>query len=477
MVNRFERMVRQVRRWRGGSGAAPLVVSPQLTDADLRRLRPTIDDCISGRGGEVAARRRATAIGATFLELDPVGQRRFFELLAREYGPDRSAIDGAVAALSGAGDEAEPRAGAETALREALVPRRERLLRRFIGLEGGLPFVIDLREALLDVRGADPALRRLDGELRALLESWFDVALLRLERLSWDSPAVLLEKLIEYEAVHAIESWDDLRGRMGPGRRIYAFVHPAMAADPLIFVEVALTRGIAARLPPLLDHAAVSAPVAGADTAIFYSISNAHRGLTGVSLGDFLIKRVVEELTADLPDIRNFATLSPIPGFRPWLEVALGEVPSPLAAGERLHLAPDDPDRAEERLLAAMANDAWLADPVRSLELRPVLQRLCSHYLLEVRSGARAVDPVAHFHLSNGARVDRLNWAANPTPTGLRRSLGFMVNYRYSVPHIEANHDRYVSSGEISASEAVRDLLEPLSAPRRDADGGRLLGR
>lgn len=478
VVNRFERMLRQVRRWRGPVETVPLVLSPGLVDADVRRLRPVIDDCISGRGGEVAARRRATTIGAAFLQLDQVGHRRFFELLAREYGTDRQAMDAAMARLVACDDDAEARQRAEAALREALVPRRERLLRHFIGLEGGLPFLIDLREALLDVRGDDPGLRRLDGELRSLLESWFDVGLLRLERLSWDSPAALLEKLIEYEAVHAIESWDDLRGRMGAGRRIYAFLHPAMAVDPLIFVEVALTRGLARALPPLLDHRRNGVDVGEADTAIFYSISNAHRGLAGVRLGDFLIKRVVEEVSRDLPGVKQFATLSPIPGFRPWLEAALADAVSPLTPAERVHLAPDEPDRAEARLLAALSTDGWLDDPVRSRELRPVLERLCAHYLLELRQGSRALDPVAHFHLSNGARVEHVNWAANPSPAGVSRSFGMMVNYRYWVEHIEANHDRYVVQGEIPASDEVRALLEPPPPPRRrEAEPGRLPGR
>jgi malonyl-CoA decarboxylase len=462
-------MVQQVRRWRGAPDTAPPVVSPALTDADLARLRPVIDHCISGRGGEVAARRRATAIAGTFLELDSGGQRRFFELLAREYGTEPVAVDEAAAALTAAaGPGARRRAEAE--LREALVPRRERLLRHFIGLEGGLPFLIDLREALLDLRAGDPELAALDAELRSLLEGWFDVGLLRLRRLTWDSPASLLAKLIEYEAVHAIESWDDLRGRLGPGRRISAFLHPAMPDDPLIFVEVALTRGMADALAPLLDHTGAGADPDDADTAIFYSISNSHRGLAGVSLGDFLLKRVVEQLSAELPHLRRFATLSPIPGFRAWLESAIADGLSPLTPGERHHLAPGDPDRADERLTQLTAGQRWLDDAETVRRVRPVLERLGAHYLLEVRHRGRAIDPVAHFHLSNGARVERLNWAANPTPVGLSRSFGLMVNYRYSIRHLEANHDRYVPGGEVVAADAVRDLLEPM-APPRGSDG------
>jgi malonyl-CoA decarboxylase len=482
-VNRFERMLRHVRGWRGAGGVPALVVSADLGPDDLRVLRPVIDDCISGRGGEVAARRRATSVAAAFAHLGPTGQRRFFDLLAHSYGADRPAVDAALLALGTVTGEAgsdiansEPggeRQRLEAELRRALVPRRERLFRRFLGLEGGLPFLVSLREALLDVRHGDPALGALDAELRDLLEGWFDVALLRLERLTWQSPAALLERLIEYEAVHAITSWDDLRGRMGPARRCYAFLHPAMPDDPLIFVEIALTRGVATTLAPLLDHEAARADDEEPDTAVFYSISNAHRGLAGVSLGDFLIKQVVERLRAELPGIRRFVTLSPVPGFRSWLEAAVAEGRAPLGPGERAHLCPDDPALAEERLLAAVATDHWISDARRE-HLRPVLERACAHYLLGAKRDGRAADPVAHFHLSNGASVDRIDWLADPGRQGLRRSFGMMVNYRYALEHIEANHDRYVLQGEIRASGTVRDLLEPMPAPRaRPVEPGR----
>ena len=267
------------------------------------------------------------------------------------------------------------------------------------------------------------------ADLRAMLEGWFDAGFLELQQITWNSPAALLEKLIEYEAVHAIESWDDLRGRLGPARRCYAFLHPGMPDDPLIFVEVALERGIPAALGPILDHAADRSAATEADTAVFYSISNCHRGLAGVSLGDFLIKRVVEQLSAELPNIATFVTLSPMPGFRRWLET--------LDDGPELPALPDPMEDQRERLL-----------------------RLAAEYLVRQKRRDRAADPVAHFHLTNGARLERINWGANPVEIGWDRSLGMMVNYLYRLRDIETNHDRYVATGDVSTSDEIRKLLD-----------------
>ncbi len=464
-----------------------------------------IDDCIDGRGGEMAARRRATSIGRALLDLDQTGRRRFFELLADDYDHDHVAVDTAIARVLRATDP-ELRRSAEAELAQTLRPRRDRLLRRFVGIDGGLAFLIELRESLLPMRKTSSRLREVDNELRQILTSWFDVALLRLERLDWDSPASLLEKLIEYEAVHAITSWDDLRGRLGPARRCFAFLHPSMPGEPLIFVEVALTTGISEALPPLLDHDADRSEEA-ADTAIFYSISNCHAGLAGVPLGDLLIKQVVQRLTLEVPSVTTFATLSPIPGFRTWLLGAIkterdgamnsagagplddaaadnGETPtthsgaavdqsdsaqltaeqaptadSLLTPEEQLILSPTDANRALDVLQDLV--EGPVPGEKATIELfRPVLMRLAARYLLEERRGRGAADPVAHFHLSNGARVERINWWANPEETGWDRGLSMMVNYRYWLDAIEENHDAYVDDGQIVASSAVRRLLE-----------------
>lgn len=443
-----------------GDASSTPTVAPDLPEADLRRLRRLIDDTISGRGGEVAARRKARVIGTSFSTLDAIGRRRFFELLAQDYDGDHLEVDRAIDAVLRA-STTEDRRQAEAELRLSLVPRRERLLRRFADLDGGLPFLVTLREDLLSHLAAEPRLAPVDHDLKQILTGWFDVALLSLERLTWQSPASLLEKLIEYEAVHAIESWDDLKGRLGPGRRCYAFLHPVVPDEPLIFVEVALTRGVATSLPELLDHDA-ERPGDEADTAVFYSISNCQQGLVGVSLGDFLIKSVVERLTVELPNIKNFVTLSPLPGFRRWMRAAVANHDIALTPAEARVLSPDDPNQAEASLARLVEGPSPAGDDPLMARARPVLLRLAADYLLNHRRGLRALDPVAHFHLSNGASIDQLNWRANPSVAGWERGLGMMVNYRYRIRSIERNHDRYVGDGEITASDGVRKLADPV---------------
>lgn len=469
VAQRLERMVQRVRLWRTGSATdpltAPLRVSAELNEPDLATLRVAIDDCLDAKGGEIAARRRATAIGATFLKLDEGGRRNFFRLLADEYDHDDAEVDAAIAAVVES-EDLEVRRSAEHHLAETLRPKRERLLRRFVGLDGGLPFLVDLREELLVHRRSDAAMAAVDADLRSLLEAWFDVALLQLTRLTWtESPAALLQKLIHYEAVHAIESWDDLQGRLGAGRRCYAFTHSMMPGEPLIFVEVALTSGIADSLEPLLDHQADRPDSASADTAIFYSISNCHRGLAGVSLGDFLIKKVVQEISNELPNITQFSTLSPIPGFRTWLVDSLASLGDWAANEDQLLTAEDAALLSSEKVELAnkvlhdLVSSDQLPARVTLNPLEGLLTRLAAVYLVKIQRGDRAKDAVAHFHLSNGARVEQLNWWANPSKTGWERGLSLMVNYRYVLSDIEANHDRYVAEGHVRVADGIRRLL------------------
>lgn len=458
---RLERIVRYVRRWRASSESESLALAGDLPDADLKRLRRAIDQSVEGLGGEVAARRKARIIGTAFSTLDTVGRRRFFELLANEYDGHDEEVDRAIDAVLRASDDGARRQR-EAELREALQPRRERLFRRFAGLDGGLPFLVGLREDLLGHLGADPRLAAVDRDLKRILDGWFDVALLRLERLTWGSSAALLEKLIEYEAVHTIESWGDLKGRLGPARRCYAFLHPAMPDDPLIFVEVALTQGVATSLPVVLDHDAERIKATEADTAIFYSISNCHRGLTGVSLGDFLIKSVAEQLSTELANLKQFATLSPLPGFRRWVKKSIESDELVIHPGEAELLHPEAPSTASEVLAQLVSGRMPLDDDATLAAAKPILLRLAAEYLTDQRRGSNALDPVAHFHLSNGAVIEQLNWWANPSAAGWERGLGMMVNYRYQLRDIERNHDRYVSDGEVASTDAVRNLLEPV---------------
>ncbi len=469
--SRLTRVLRGVRRWRGHPEDRPIPVDPDLPEGDWRHLQTEIDAVVETKGGPVAARRRARTIALTYGSLSAEGRLRFLTGLARDYDHEDAVVDAAMDAVFHA-DGPEERRKAEAELRDKLRPRRELLLRRMAGQDGGLPFLIDLRADLLEHRRSSPELAVLDADIRHLLANWFDVGLLRLERLTWDTPASFLEKLIEYEAVHAIESWDDLKNRLGPGRRCYAFVHPGMPQDPLIFVEVALTKDIARKLGPLLeiqiptdDEGPEPVDELAADTAIFYSISNCHRGLAGVSLGDFLIKSVVEDLTAELANLKTFATLSPVPGFRQWLRDRLADENTDSHQDPLFHRSDageTGPAHDELRLKLRELVDGPMPsrDDADLIGLRPVLLRLMAHYLLQPTSSGRAPDPVAHFHLSNGAQVAHINWQANHSQVGWDRGLAMMVNYRYELKAIEANHDRYVNDRTIAASDPVRKLLD-----------------
>ncbi|MEM7323942.1 MAG: malonyl-CoA decarboxylase family protein [Actinomycetota bacterium] len=467
-ATQITRVIDGVRRRRGQVTDTPIPVHPDLPESGWKRLKAEIDATVDTRGGPVAARRRATTIGLTYRELSAEGRLRFLTGLGAEYGNDDEAVDRAIDAVQAAEDQ-DTRRRAESELRACLETKREVLLRRFAGPDGGLPLLIQMRADLLPHRQTSPELAALERDLRSILEGWFDVGLLRLERLTWSTSASFLEKLIQYEAVHAIESWADLKHRLGPGRRCYAFVHPAMPDDPLIFVEVALTKDIARDLGPLMlpaaqRPAATEQNVDGSDfdesdfdTAIFYSISNCHDGLAGVSLGDFLIKSVVEELSDEMRDLRKFATLSPIPGFRTWLTERL-------AAGD-LELTDDDgpldPAGLEEFTALVSGPLPGAGDPGLD-RFSPTLVGLAARYLMTERSPGRtrALDPVAHFHLSNGARVEHINWLANRSATGWDRGLAMMVNYRYSLRDIERNHDRYADTGEVAATDGVKKLLD-----------------
>jgi len=318
----------------------------------------------------------------------------------------------------------------------------------------------------LSMKRNDPGLKALERDLKELLRSLFDIGLLDLEEITWSSPAALLEKLIAYEAVHKISSWSDLKNRLDFDRRCFAFFHNKMPNEPLIFVEVALVRGMADNIHDLLNEESPVGDPLEADTAIFYSISNAQSGLAGISFGNFLIKRVVAMISSELKDLKTFATLSPIPGFRRWLDPLLEKgdesllAPSDIAAVKHLR-----PGNHASRTLLDILNSPWHQDAKISAALKQPVMGLMAHYLLNEMKGQRALDPVAHFHLSNGASLERMNWLADTSPKGMRESAGVMVNYLYDPSDIDDNHERYVTEGEINASKQIRSLLRRQSRP------------
>jgi malonyl-CoA decarboxylase len=313
--------------------------------------------------------------------------------------------------------------------------------------------------------GERPQLEPVEHDLAHLLRSWFNRGFITLQRIDWHTPAHILEKLIQYEAVHEINGWDDLRRRLAADRRCFAFFHPALPDEPLIFVEVALVRGLASTVQPLLDPASVMGDAERADTAIFYSISDCQPGLRGISFGNFLIKQVAAELQGELGKVKTFATLSPVPGMRAWLDRSLADV-TLLPGGMKLAAWLEKTRSAAARRAGSVPE-----------ELRELLTSLCAHYLTRVqRSDGRPDDPVARFHLRNGARLERVNWSADTSARGLAGYAGIMVNYLYELDEVERNHEAYVNEGRISASRRVEALARALRWPERPPAPAPLVG-
>jgi len=416
-------------------------------------LDAMIEGCISGSGGEMSARARAASLGLGYVQAPDIDKLAFLSTLCERFGPDMDRVVALMRAALAATNDAE--CGREiAALKRALEPPRLDLLRRFSTLPEGIRFFVDMRADVLRLLPDNPALQVLDKDLKGLLSAWFDLGLLELRQITWSSPAALLEKLIAYEAVHAIAGWNDLKNRLDSDRRLFAFFHPRMPDEPLIFVEVALVKGIAGSVQELLDESAPVLDPRDADTAIFYSISNTLRGLAGISFGNFLIKKVVERLLSEFPQLTTFSTLSPIPGFRRWLRSITDD-------GQERGSFPDGFDAAsvEANFNAADADGMSLA--------MEAAESLAAHYLVRIQlKKGRALDPVAHFHLSNGARVERINRYGDTSPKGLAQSGGLMVNYLYRLADIEANVDLYTESGAVPVGPAVRRLLWDMKPPR-----------
>jgi len=439
---------------RGAREVVGASLRADLPDDDIPRLKSRIDACLAGKGGETARRGRAAELGEAYLSLSPAGRKKFLLTLAHDYGLPREAAMAAVERWRTSKES--PRQ-----LRKALEAPAVRLLHEFVGVPQGVKFVVDLRAELMALGKSDAAARRLAEDLRPLLGAWFDVAFLDLVRIDWSAPAALLEKLVAYEAVHAIRSWRDLKNRLDSDRRCFAFFHPRMPEEPLIFVEVALVHGLAGSVQRLLDAREETSDPDGANTAIFYSISNCQQGLAGISFGNFLIKRVADQLASELPRIKDFATLSPIPGLRQHIDGRLkNEGDDVLSSAEIASLVPVIGEaRGAAAVRKLLDRPSWWEVPAINKALRPILSRLAAHYLTSADNEGRALDRVAHFHLGNGAIVERLNWLADTSANGLKQSYAMMVNYRYKLGDVDANHEAY-ANGRIVASRDVRALAK-----------------
>ena len=403
-------------------------LSPRVLRRTFEELKRVVDPQVSEAEGGL----RAKAVAQWYAQAAPNEQRDMWLLMSEQFVADAQktkAAQAQFAALVGTPDEAV----AEVRLRRATVSPRRRLLQRFSAFPGGIRFLVDLRADMLPHLKADKRLAALDVEMEYMFSTWCDVGFLDLRRISWDSPASLIEKLIKYEAVHDIKSWSDVKNRLDSDRRCYGFFHPRLPDDPLIFVEVALMHETVGCITPLLDESADAEDLNAATTAIFYSISNTQQGLRGVSFGDSLIKRVVEILKGEFPKLKIFVTLSPIPGLRAWVGKKAPELASQLHDLDILNLPEKSP-------------------------LKLSLLQQAAHYLGREMTDTKPVDSVAKFHLGNGARVERLNWAGDPSAKGLKQSYGLMVNYLYDLKRLD-KHRAMLAKGEIAVSTEVKSLI------------------
>ena len=391
--------------------------------------------------GEASGIALARQFVESFRALARDDRLAFFQALRSEFHVDAESILDCARAYHRERDDASL-----AALMKAVESPRQELFRRINMAPDGTAALVAMRRDLLSALDTDPGLRPVDDDLAHLLSSWFNRGFLILRRIDWNTPAAVLERIIEYESVHAIAGWDDLRRRLAADRRCFAFFHGAMPEDPLIFVEVALVKGMPSSIQPLLDHTGEVSDPASADTAIFYSINNCHEGLKGVSFGHFLIKQVMLDLARECPHVETFGTLSPVPGLCRWLSRIRQDATADMLAEE---------DRA---LLERLDDPDWYGDAGLAERLGPVVTRLAARYLVEAKSGAFPRDAVARFHLRNGARLERINWQGDLSDKGIVQSASVLVNYLYDLKAIERNHESYVKNRHVAASPSVLRL-------------------
>lgn len=415
--------------------------------ADLVKL---CESLVSTRG-EASGVAIASEVLRRYDALPSDRQVDFLRSLAEQFGADDDRL---VRAIHDYMEDPNGRTAGQVHF--AAEPRRQELIRRLNLAPAGTASLVSMRVQILDNLREYPELALLDEDFRHLFASWFNRGFLVLRRIDWATPASILAKIIKYEAVHQIADWEDLRRRLEPAdRRCFAFFHPALVDDPLIFVEVALTPDIPASIAEVLaTERKITDPMA-AKTAAFYSISNCQKGLRGISFGNFLIKQVVEDLVREAPQLETFVTLSPAPGFRDWLD------------RERRAEGPSAATDADRATLAALDADDWHKDAEKVQAIKRVIMPLAAHYFFRAKDDrGRPIDPVARFHLGNGARLERINWLGDVSAKGLTQARGLMVNYRYVLKDVERNHEAFANAGEIAASSHIRRQLRSNAQPQ-----------
>lgn len=434
-----------------GSAATP---AGALTASQARKARQVIARCraLLSERGEASGASLARETLAEYHALDGASLDAFFDMLGEEFSPNPTLVWRAAEDYRN-----DPSQQHLIRLQKTVEAPRQELFRRLNLAPGGTGTLVQMRRRLLLGLKKNPQWAGSESDLGHLLSSWFNRGFLTLQRIDWRTSAIVLEKLIQYEAVHQIQGWDDLRRRLQADRRCYAFFHPALPDEPVIFIEVALTHGMSAMVQPLLDPESPISDTARADCAIFYSITNCQEGLRGISFGNFLIKQVAEDLGREFPRLKTFATLSPIPGFRKWL------------AAEAAKLASEAQGKQIALLLDRLDDTQWFDDKGISAVLQKPLAALCAHYLLHAKQRDEPLDPVARFHLSNGARLERINWLGDISEAGMVRSAGLMVNYVYKLADVERNHEAYVNDHKVIATPRLEAMAREAPLSRRGA--------
>ena len=434
-----------------GLSPKPNGVSPHDASRAAQKLINLCHTLLSERG-EVSGRHLASEILHDYQSLEPAAVAAFFNLLVQEFSPDPAEVGRA-----GDAYRKEPTPENLARLQDVVEPPRQELMRRLNMAPGGTRALIEMRAQLLKELDRHSGWAPIAADLVHLLTSWFNRGFLVLRRIDWQTPASVLEKLIEYEAVHQIQGWRDLRRRLEADRRCYGFFHPALPDEPIIFIEVALTRGISAKVQPLLDPDSSLVDPETADSAMFYSITNCQKGLRGVPFGSFLIKQVAEEVGKELPRLKKFATVSPVPDLRQWLR-------------ENIDSLKDNPAYAKlADSVARLEEPNWFEDKQLCAELQRDLVPLCAYYLVRAKQGKEPRDPVARFHLRNGARLERINWLGDTSAIGMQRSAGIMANYVYKLADVERNHESYIKDFRVNASREVEMLAKRFSQSRQPA--------
>ncbi|MET0172498.1 MAG: malonyl-CoA decarboxylase [Agrobacterium vaccinii] len=438
-------------------GRKLLFSGSRVADVAANADTETLCEMLLSSRGEASGMALAAEILDRWSRLDTDGARQFFVLLSEKFGPDTAKLEQAIETY-----RKEQSSAAVIGLHQAAEPRRQELLRRLNQAPSGTARLVRMREQLLRLKEKEKGFQALDADFTHLFSSWFNRGFLSLRPIEWSTQANILEKIIAYEAVHEIAGWEELRRRLAPSdRRCFAFFHPRLADEPLVFVEVALTRAVPANIHDVLDETREQIAADEATTAVFYSISNCQDGLRGISFGNFLIKQVVDDLKKELPGLTNFVTLSPVPGFARWLSA--------------IRTAEDDPAlSAEDRAtLSAMDKPSWSDDAEVVTKIERIIVPMAAHYFLTAKTAdGRPIDPVARFHLGNGARLERLNFLGDRSPKAMKQAHGLMVNYLYKLDDIVANHEALAQRGEVAASPVVRTLLKQRGDLKTAANAG-----